>query len=250
MSGRMTHGCTRLLGTGALLVLVAAGSGALGVACSRQDVARMEMNTGVDQTADGLRRVGDGGFRNTWVKPGANFSEYDSIVMGDVTVAYKRRPKSSRYDWAVSNFALTDEQVEALRRGLERAFVDEIRDHSEHFRVVEEPGPATLRVTPRIIDLIVTVPTEQVAGRENTFATSAAQMTLILELFDSLSGEPLARAAERREATSSASGPDDFYHADAVSNDAAIERVMRRWASILRERLDAVHGLSSIDSPQ
>jgi hypothetical protein len=68
-------------------------------------------------------------------------------------------------------------------------------------------------------------------------------MTLLMELRDALSGEILARVSDRREARAAGRGPNDLYYSTAVSQAEDVRRVFRRWARILKARLDQIHEL-------
>jgi hypothetical protein len=49
------------------------------------------------------------------------------------------------------------------------------------------------------MDLVVKIPTERAGGRDQSYTVSYAEVTLIVELRDSESGEILARVADRRD---------------------------------------------------
>jgi hypothetical protein len=212
-------------------------------ACASRPLPEVEIETGpnAEVTADGLHRVKNSLFRDAWVKPDADFASYDKVTLDPVSVSYKRKPKATRYQWTGSNFALTERQMEDLRRYFREAFAKELSD-SEYYELVETPGPQVLRVAAAIIDLVIKVPTRSGAGREHVYTSSTGKMTLLMELRDSLSGEILARVADRREARRAGHGGlNDLYHSSAPANTEAVKGVFRRWAEILRARLDQVH---------
>jgi len=219
-------------------------------ACASQPLPEMEIETGpgAEVTADGLHRVKNPQLASAWVKPDADFASYDQIMLDLVAVSYKRKPKSTRYQRTGSNFALTDRQMEDLQRYFREAFTKELSE-SEHYQLVEAPGPRVLRIETAIIDLVVKVPTEQGAGREHVYTSSTAEMTLLMELRDSLSGEILARVADRKDARRAGhGGSSDLYYSSAPSNTGAVQRVFRGWAQILRGRLDQIHELQPMEN--
>jgi hypothetical protein len=200
-------------------------------------------NGGNEVTADGLERLRRTGFRNAWVKPDATFSEYTQITLAEPTVSYRRTPRATRAGRSgPGNFALTEPQMALFKKLLVEAFASEFQ-RSQHFTLSSEPGPDVLRVEPAVIDLTVRVPTQGRAGRETILVTSTAEMTLLMELRDSESGEILARIADRQEARQAGRGFNDLYWSNTVSDVDAVRRTFRRWARILRERLDAVHSV-------
>jgi hypothetical protein len=63
-------------------------------------------------------------------------------------------------------------------------------------------------------------------------------MTLYLELYDSATSDLLARAIDRKSGRSS--GPIEWQ--TGVTNRAQAEKILRRWAGVLREGLDEARG--------
>jgi hypothetical protein len=214
------------------------------LACANRPLPEMEIETGpgAEITADGLHRVKNPLFSNAWVKPDANFASYDKVLLDPISVSYKRKPKSTRYRGTGSNFALTERQMEDFKRYFREAFENELSDN-EYYELVKTPGPQALRVAAAIIDLVVKVPTQSGAGREHIYTSSTGEMTLLMELRDSLSGEILARVADRREARRAGYGSSDLSYSSAPANTGTVKRVFRRWAEILQARLDQIHEL-------
>ena len=92
-------------------------------------------------------------------------------------------------------------------------------------------------------DLVVNTPTKAV-GRDRYYTTSTADMTLLMELRDSESGELLARIADRRTARSPhGSGLNRVYYSNPISNSQAVRSTFKRWATILVGQLDQLNTL-------
>jgi hypothetical protein len=66
-------------------------------------------------------------------------------------------------------------------------------------------------------------------------------MTLHMELYDSLTGDILAKALDRQEDRQTGY----FEWKDRVTNRAAANRIMQVWANVLKEGLDDARALSS-----
>jgi hypothetical protein len=73
------------------------------------------------------------------------------------------------------------------------------------------------------------------AGIGGTVVRSAGQMTLYLELWDPTTKTVLARVMDAQEHDEAFAQP-----ANRVTNQAAAEEILRRWAGELRKHLDAV----------
>ncbi len=227
--------------TSLTVIAIAAWASAALLGCAAPQPQRAEVATGAraEVTEDGLHRLVGAGFKNAWAKPDADFARYEKVALRLVTVRYKRRPTHTRMTSSgESNFALTPSQVERMQRYFRETFEAELGG-SGNFELVSEPGPDVLYVEASIIDLVVKVPTDTVSARDTTFTTSTADMTLMLELFDSESGELLGRVVDRQDARQPGrSSVNDLYMSNAVTDTDSVKRVFRRWARILRERLD------------
>jgi hypothetical protein len=92
-------------------------------------------------------------------------------------------------------------------------------------------GTGVLALHPSIVDLDIAAPDILSPGRHRTYTTSAGTMSLHLEFVDSSTGVLFGRIIDRREAA------DTFrlQQTTSVSNMAEAERILRRWASLVRE---------------
>jgi hypothetical protein len=163
----------------------------------------------------------------------------------DCHVAFKKnwQRDQNRDRKSVSNRA-SDSDMERIKEDMaqvfQEVFVEEL-DTQGGYQVVDEVGDDVLIIRPAIIDLDVTAPDTGSASRSRTFTSSAGAATLYVELYDSVTGEILARAIDRKAAR-------DYGHmtwSNRVSNSAEAKRVLRQWAGLLRQRLDEVHGKGS-----
>ena len=86
------------------------------------------------------------------------------------------------------NFALEPHQMERLRQEFQEALETELAG-SPSFTLVTEPSPEALRITGHIVDLVVNTPPEH--GRDKVYVAVSGEMTMILDVADSQSLEPL-----------------------------------------------------------
>ena len=107
---------------------------------------------------------------------------------------------------------------------------------SSRFTMVDSPGADVLIVRGAMLDIVSRVPPE-ITGRGDIYLDRVGEVTLVLELADSMSGETLARAAERGAAQSSGGRG---MRSNSVSNMSEVRRLFRRWAVRLREGLDSL----------
>jgi len=187
---------------------------------------------------DGLEKTSIKGVDLAYVRPGISLAGYTSVQIGDVGVAFHK-------DWDPkrpgSRFKLTDTERERIRTDVatlvREAFVKTL-DGKGGYPVTAAPGPDTLGVKIDIANLYVNAPDVPTAGRVKTYAVSAGQMTLVLQLFDSETGEVLARLVDKQE--SRISGP--MMMTSAGFNASEGEAMATRWARILKRELDAAKG--------
>jgi hypothetical protein len=79
---------------------------------------------------------------------------------------------------------------------------------------------------------------------------SAGEMTRILDVCDSQTGEPLARMAGRRAIRPASVGPDSLFYSNPIRTWGEVERRFRIWEGILREGLDELEDLPEVPLPE
>ena len=105
----------------------------------------------------------------------------------------------------------------------------------ERFELVDEPGPDVLIIRGGLLDVTSYVPPDPVGGRSYVYLSAVGEAALVLELRDSETGTILARSVDRRAAETIG---DSFSLANHVTNSAETTRLIRHWATRLREGLD------------
>jgi hypothetical protein len=182
---------------------------------------------------DGLVRKHDAKAAAVYVKPGADFSIYKRVRILDVYIAFKK-------DWQREHRGVTKNDMERIKRRLAEMFREVFVDVLEKggYPVVYEDGDDVLLIRPAIIDLDITAPDVMTAGRSRTYVTSAGAATLYIELYDSTTGEILARAIDRKSGRNYGS----WRMSSSVTNSAEARRILKQWARMLKEGLDRAEG--------
>jgi len=193
-------------------------------------------------THDGLQRVIDSKAAVAYVKPDADFSRYDRFMILDCYVSFKKDwQKDYNRDQSSLSSRVTDKDMERMRSDMaetfREVFVEELTEN-DGYELVDEPAVDVLLIRPAIIDLAASAPDTRSAGRSYTFVDSTGAATLFIELYDSVSGEILARAVDRKADRSHGT----MQWANRASNRQDAKRILRTWAGWLRERLDEIHG--------
>lgn len=180
---------------------------------------------------DGLMLTSSKNVALLYVREGASLAGYRKVMLDPVQVAFDKQWSRDRRD-------IPEDERERIRTGLAEEFRKVFKEELEKgggYEIADTVGPEVLRVTAVIVDLFVTAPDVNRAGRNKTYTVSAGRMTLIAELRDTESGAILARVADRKEA----SNFNTFTWTTRASNTADARRILKSWAKALRTGLDA-----------
>jgi len=155
---------------------------------------------------------------DVYVSPTADFSIYSKLMASPLEIYYPDNvPAPSEAD------------LGRLRQIFRDAFLTQLGDDYE---IAEDPATDVIHVVAQVIDLKVMGPrgTFEPSGRLREVVANG-QLTLLLELRDSLTDRVLARAGEADQgAATSVSEPDESW--------AEVELAAKRWALLFRQFLD------------
>lgn len=205
-------------------------------------------STPIDEpsTQEGLQRVEVRGIDAVYRRPDADASKYDKILLRRIEVAFAKnwKPESGSV-----LYQMREPDREKIKQDLADAFADVFRQELETeggYHIVTESGPDVLEVRAAIVNLYITAPdvTTQLPARSKVYTADAGHMTLIAELYDSVTGELLSRAFDHEDADSAI-----WQWTTSVSNTAEARRIIASWADKLRNALDASRGKTSAASP-
>lgn len=186
---------------------------------------------------DGLELVKSKKVAVLYTKPDADFSQYNKVILLDAYVAFK---KNWQRDTKVAGHRVSNKDMTKIKADVAELFAETFTERLEKdggYPIVKEADHNVLIFRPAIIDLDITAPDIKTPGRSNTYVASAGAATLYLELYDSVSGEILARVIDRRNMR-------DYGHmrwANSVTNRQDAKQMFARWADLLREGMDVVN---------
>jgi len=191
-------------------------------------------------TTDGLHRVEGTKLAIVYAEPDADLSQYQRINMADVYVAFKKnweREQNRKFSNRVSS-----NQMESIKSDVAELFRAVFTETLEKggYELVNEAAEDVLIVKPAIINLDVKAPDNRSATNVRTFSESAGEMTLYLELYDSVTGDLIAKALDPQ------ADRDRGYMQwqNRVTNRAAARRIMQTWADIMKDGLDEVRNVN------
>ncbi len=190
-----------------------------------------------DVTVDGLHRVPDSKLAVVYAEPGADLAPYKRVQLLDAYVAFRKNWERDQRTQSASNFRVTSRDVEKIKNTLAEEFQTVFKEALEEagYEVTDESGEDVMIVRPAIINLDVTAPDTPHAGRSQSYTASAGEMTLYIELYDSVTGDIFAKALDRKIDRANAG----FYTwTNSVTNRAAAQRILKGWAKILVNALN------------
>lgn len=191
------------------------------------------------QSWDGLELKPTKGIDAVYVRPAADLSRYRTVLIDPVAVSFKDSWSSNRGERGTGG-SLTVADVSEVRAsmaaGFRKIFAEELAGGG--YAVTEAPSLEALRLTAALADVYVSAPARETFGPARTFTVEPNEMTLVLELRDSVSNELLARVVDRKTGVDTGR----LKLTTSETNRAEFERAVKSWAKRLRAGLDAVNG--------
>jgi hypothetical protein len=193
-------------------------------------------------TKDGLELQKHSKVGALYLKPGATLEPYDKIYLVDAFVAFKNNwQRDYNRDQIRLDSKISDKDIEDIKTKVasefKAIFTDELQKAG--YELVTTTGQDVMIIRPAIINLDIAAPKpDQAAFGGVTIVRGAGSLTLYAELYDSVTNDKFAEVLDTQEADEGG-----FAHrASTVSNKAALDSTLRRWAELLVKRLDEAHG--------
>jgi len=184
-------------------------------------------------TTDGLHHVKDSKLALVYAQPGVDFSQYQRVYLADTYVAFKKNWQRNPNRSGSQRISASDmEKIKTELASLFRQVFTETLEEGGH-EVVTERAEDVLIIKPAIINLYIVAP-DVSAGISHTYSETAGEMTLYLELSDSISDDVIAKAYDRKLDRETGY----FEWRNRGTNRAATKRILKEWANVLKEGLD------------
>lgn len=193
------------------------------------------------QTSDGLVLKVHTKSELIWVKPGADFSKFDKVMILHCYVAMQK-------DWQQNYNAnvgpdlsamVSDADVQQIESTLSDAFKKVFTTELQKggYQVTNTVAPDVLLLRPAIINVQVTAPDLMTAGMNANVISSAGSGTFYLELWAPSTHTLLAKAMDAQ-----ADQQPFAQQATSVTNMQAADIILRKWADGLVSHLNSVRG--------
>lgn len=195
------------------------------------------------QSWEGLDLVAQKRFDAVYLRPDASFARYSEIMLDPLEVSFDRN-----WDPRAGTSPLTRVDTGQIKRVLAdefRRIFEEALTADGKYRLVTEAGPATLRISPAIVDLYINAPdvSMQSAARITSYTLEPGRMTLTAGFRDGESDTLLARVVDRKQGMQS----NYLQVTNNVTNLADARRAMTQWARSIREGLDTARAMAPAD---
>ena len=189
-------------------------------------------------TKDGLELVKQHELGAVYVKPGASLEAYDKIILVDTYVAFAKNWQRDFNRDHMMQGRISDDDMQDIKKKVAGEFKTVFSKRLEKggYKITETIGPDVMVLRPAIINLEITAPSSLTDLAGAVVVRDAGELTLYMELYDSVTSSKFAEVIDREVA-----GSDFATRADRVSNKAALDRVLDQWADLLRKRLDEAH---------
>jgi hypothetical protein len=187
------------------------------------------------ETPDGLQLVKRPGLDTVYVREGVSLAQYRKVMLDPVEVSFDKNwdPRRSTAS------PLESADPAAIQQGLAKLAREVFQRELEKkggYPLVTEPGADVLRVRARIVDLYINAPETRSAQPTRVYVVNAGEMTLMAELYDSVTNTLIARVIDRQRGLER--GLNELQIANRVTNTAEADRILTFWASRLRNALD------------
>ena len=188
-----------------------------------------------DSSAHAQLEKGKSSFRETWVNPDADFTQYTKLYVWDGQFEYRdvgpaRRSRGTMVRTHKREFGISDADRAKFEKAISDAFMKQI-EKGKRFQLVAEIGPNTLILRGGLLDIVSNVPPEM-TGPSEIYLSSVGEATLVMELLDAETGEVVALVAERRRIQ-----PMGGQIGSTPTNSVTVLADVRRFASSAASRL-------------
>lgn len=190
------------------------------------------------QEWDGLVRRPDSRIDAVFVRPDAELTAFRSVMLDPVQISFAANFDPNQGRRSVSG-RLNADDLAAIKERLAGLFHETFRTELARggYTLVDVAGPETLRVTPAIVNLFIAAPGDMTVGRSRVYTMDSGQMTVVLEMRDSVTGEVLARAVDGRNGRFTG----QMTWTNRQTNMADAQNAISIWARALRSGMDEVN---------
>ena len=193
-------------------------------------------------TTGGLQTVEIKGLDAAYVKPGATLKQYTKVAMKPVSVSFAKNWADDMSSGTMVRVQPSDMQAirTKLAHMLEMAVYTELK--AGGYNLVSAVGEDVLYVEMDIVNLYIEAPQlNNGMNLPNTYAMTAGQASLIVQLSDTVTGDTIARVVDNYRGMETG----QQMMITAAVNQVEAQNACNQWAKRLRMALDKAKGINT-----
>ena len=192
-----------------------------------------------ETTPDGLTLVKKTSADLVYRRPDVSLAGYTKILLVEPTIAFRKHWKTD-INFETPSRPVSDADMQKMIVRGKELLLEEFATKltKAGYTLASGRGPDVLAVKPMILDLDVfaPVPDNLPVTMANTYTKGVGEATLVVELFDSVSGQLLVRAFDKKSSEDNRSTW--TVPRNQASNTADARRAFDDWAGMLAKGLD------------
>ena len=216
----------------------------LGAACAASPPAMVYATGAGSVTGDGLHRVRWSQLGAEFVRPGAQLGGYDKVLLEPLTISTTRSDEKRRVG-PVKTYEPTPNYLEGMRKVYQQIFSKQFGRGG--FSLVDEPGPGVLRIAGHVVDLVLTARLDpESESTTSQFVSSFGDVTLLLDVRDAVTGEPLLRTMDRQAISQNPLTLTPAYRNTTGANLGAQRDVFAHEAILLQDEIRQLQRMGTV----
>ena len=194
-----------------------------------------------DVTAEGLLRIHGSELSLVYAAEGVDLGVYHKVWLVDASVSFKKNWQREQNQTYANKVRASD--MERIKSDLASLFTEVFTEKLTEagHELVTGSADDVLVVKPAIVNLVVNAPDTRSVGQSYQFVESAGEMSLYMELFDSVTGDILVKALDRQIDPRGS----QFQWQTKTSNRIAAKKALSTWAERLANALGTAQRLTS-----
>jgi len=203
-------------------------------ACATQKIS-IDSGPNAKLSSDGLSFVNNTLMDEVWFQPSVDMSVYSKLLVVNAGIHFKENSNFDNEDIEEQRSKFAKIATEAFKRELLKL---------DNFEIVEEAGIDVLLLHVAITNIELVKESDKL-GRSKTYARNLGTADLIIDLRDSLTGEPIVLARDNRAINKKGR---EFSLVSEANTWQSVRELTIEWGHLLRSRLDLLssYSLSSI----
>jgi hypothetical protein len=193
--------------------------------------------------ADPALQVQNPRLQITWAGDDVRPPAFDKVMLASVELVFRDVPPLAGPVGSATtrtDFPVPERDRERMARTFDEVFRDQL-SRSQHFKLVDEPGPGVLLLEPSVRDIVSHIPPDPI-GMSRTYVDSVMDGTLVVDFVDATTGRTLGTTADRGRAEPPQTGTlEGLTWSNPVSNTFEIRMLARHWALGLESRLEQLY---------